>query len=1716
MEKLTNEQRAQRKETAVKWSREESKRKDAALKKLPEEVSKYLGSSYRNDEGVNSVLGKKLADALRDGSCKKPSDFVKSELSQIFGTLVPESMKESLLYSVDECRRWSYSMGYSRRPFRSGDYSLYLGRINAIICAYAVNSGVKLPFEDIVSGKMSEEERAVFDEYPNQRNEYDIAYCIDKGCPTTIQYISELLDGSSSEQLTYSIFTALFMSKSTELYELAGRLLLAARLQEGLRQAICETCDCGSYEAFRYMIGVITDNDLYRFASVKRAFGTWTGLAAADADTYERIAAKTLVLINGCLKDDAFREECLSSDDAMKVDVGLWSAAVTEVKDCKSLIDRYCKSGTHPQVMAAAYFIRELWDAVLTGEAAKMLLLTRSDELDVMSLIEDLMFKGVRVTDSKRFKPAEVLKNSFADRAEAELAYAKLMGIYEAIPKKSLEFSPCVFPWNKSELTKSKTVKLLAYIAAMLEDNDKKDFICQRLADIDVSSYGTRRTEIELLLSDPQTDIQLDMLVAEIADREEYSRGAAYMQAQKNKDKFKPKHYLMLEDMLRYKSSDIRSHVLTLMMGLGDDELFESVKRLISDKKEEKRTAGLDLIMQLGKDSERSELYARCLPLTELIKNPTTKEQILIDSLSASGGGEQEKVFGYGLYTEEDSFSPSDDFGAYGEECRKVFLKYFPSGKAAGGKGKAKADFEAPLKALDKLIEDNKNLEFTDFWGDKMLLGSARYLREKGPDGAQIVPFGEMWDKFYEEHIGDPVLLFRMKMAVEKPVCLEKGYELFGEEYRKLPTLAHIDGISSVLGLYYAKRLDVPELRKAAFALAKIICDSAAKGENLVELRPYDTNYWHPTSAYIKEGKVIETDKQRVLFILDDSKVQELFGYFGCSEEESFKQSFSLSYLLAEKTGGFKMSKALRGSSRASASSAKTFFGPDTAHYIRAAYKGVITEGFMYRHFFEQETSVNAAVETVCGIAKSYRDSERKRMTRQRWSGWRSANALARLLGSKQPEINDENRPLVEYAVGVYERLTALILDSELKRGDSPAEFTGSVRSIGRIYGADRFVQILSALGKDTLERGGGYSSNSLCSKRESLSRLLGVCVPREDDSAEKLAALLKGTDITEKRLVEAALYSPEWINIVGEHLGWEGFRSACFYFMAHMNESFDDVKKAMIAKFTPISTEELAQGAFDIEWFREAYGTVGVKRFDMIYDAAKYITDGARHSRARKYADAVLGRLDRSDAEKQIKDKRNKDTLMAFALIPIKDEDDIFSRYLLFRQFLKESRKFGAQRRASESAASDMAMRNLAENAGYSDVTRLTLRMETKLFDDIRPLTEPNVIEDITARLAVSEDGRAELICEKGGKALKSVPAKHKKNELILQMGEVKKQLTEQYRRTRTMLEQAMEDRTEFLASELEALQSNPVVWPLVRELVFVSGNDLGFFADMKLTSAEGKAVKLSPDSRLIAAHPFDLYTAGCWREYQQLLFEHKRVQPFKQVFRELYVKTEEEKEAFTSLRYAGNQIQPKQTVGCLKNRRWVADVEDGLQKVYYKENIIARIYALADWFSPADIEAPTLEWVDFFDRKTGKQMRISDIPDIIFSEVMRDVDLAVSVAHAGGVDPETSHSTVEMRRNICEFTMPMFGLKNVTFEKSRAFIKGSRADYSIHLGSGVIHMQGGPMINVLPVHSQHKGKLFLPFLDEDPKTAQIISEILLFAEDDKIKDPFILDQIR
>ena len=382
--------------------------------------------------------------------------------------------------------------------------------------------------------------------------------------------------------------------------------------------------------------------------------------------------------------------------------------------------------------------------------------------------------------------------------------------------------------------------------------------------------------------------------------------------------------------------------------------------------------------------------------------------------------------------------------------------------------------------------------------------------------------------------------------------------------------------------------------------------------------------------------------------------------------------------------------------------------------------------------------------------------------------------------------------------------------------------------------------------------------------------------------------------------------------------------------------------------------------------------------------------------------------------------------------------------------------------------------------------------------------------MEGVTLRLCLG-DGEVSLEAEANGKALKDVPSKIKKAPYVEELKEVRKQLREQFSRARFSMERAMELGEKFGADELEKLSQHPVIGPIVEKLIFKSGNKLGYVEDFKVGDLKGDSGELT------VAHPLHLLKSGRWSEFQRGLFDKEIKQPFKQVFRELYVPTEDElSEGNMSRRYAGHQVQPKRGVALLRNRGWTVHYEEGLQKVYHKEDIVSEIYAAADWFSPADIEPPTLEGVTFRTRRGNKIIPISDVPGIIFSEVMRDVDLMVSVAHAGGVDPEASASTVEMRCALATEAVRLFKLSNVRFEGMHAFIDGKRGSYTVHLGSAVVHKMASGALYVLAVPSQHRGRLFLPFLDEDPRTAEVVSKILLFAEDEKIKDPSILGQMK
>ena len=73
-----------------------------------------------------------------------------------------------------------------------------------------------------------------------------------------------------------------------------------------------------------------------------------------------------------------------------------------------------------------------------------------------------------------------------------------------------------------------------------------------------------------------------------------------------------------------------------------------------------------------------------------------------------------------------------------------------------------------------------------------------------------------------------------------------------------------------------------------------------------------------------------------------------------------------------------------------------------------------------------------------------------------------------------------------------------------------------------------------------------------------------------------------------------------------------------------------------MAAERTPLSADDLVDGAVDVDWFRRAHAALGAERWAVLHKAARHASSGTGHRRAQLYADAMLGQLDAGDAAVQ------------------------------------------------------------------------------------------------------------------------------------------------------------------------------------------------------------------------------------------------------------------------------------------------------------------------------------------------------------------------------------------------------------------------------------------------------------------------------------------------
>ncbi len=434
-------------------------------------------------------------------------------------------------------------------------------------------------------------------------------------------------------------------------------------------------------------------------------------------------------------------------------------------------------------------------------------------------------------------------------------------------------------------------------------------------------------------------------------------------------------------------------------------------------------------------------------------------------------------------------------------------------------------------------------------------------------------------------------------------------------------------------------------------------------------------------------------------------------------------------------------------------------------------------------------------------------------------------------------------------------------------------------------------------------------------------------------------------------------------------------------------------------------------------------------------------------------------------------------------------------------------------------------------------------------------------------------------------GKAQKSVPAKVK--------SEHKEELKE--------LQGAARDIAAMLPAQSERLDAmfllqkrwtapvwrdryldHPLVGTIARRLIWnVIGSDgttrAGVWLDgHDLIDAADHPLAVPHDSEVELWHPIGrpIEDVVAWRRWIEA---HEIRQPFKQAHREVYLLTDAERHTETySNRFAAHVLRQHQYNALCATRGWKNKlrmmVDDtypptfrelpqwGLRAEYWVEGAgteygtdtnesgaYLRVVTDQVRFHPMGAAS---NWAHaggggYASSAAGpgtggvnEPRRLDQVPALVFSEIMRDVDLFVGVASVGN-DPTwqdggpggryreywSSYSfgelgeTARTRRAILERLLPRLRIASrCTLTERFLVVRGNLRAYKIHLGSGNVLMEPTDQyLCIVPARdlvAVGGDRLFLPF-EGDGTLSIVLSKAFLLAADDSITDPTIVRQI-
>jgi hypothetical protein len=1597
--------------------------------------------------------------------------------------------------------RLPYTQGYNRRAFRApGRPEMYHGRREAYL-ECLLETAAPLPDDTLTPDWLAA--WAVHLGWRSDPLGYLLAGAIDAGGPAADSVLAIVKDSAANRHEVGGpgghATRGLLCCARPEAWEFVEGLLLAAQRQEGLRQTILEAVDEAHPEAFRRMVGVLLDQNLVRFASVARAAGVWLGEEEGVEDPKKLKA--DLHAIRDMLGDPAGRQKAIARGDALTAYRALWATAFEDAEAALRAATPLFRDKDPARRFAAAKLAEE---TSLPAAVGLLLPSLRDPDPRLVSL-------AVQHASGLARSPED--DDDTGGAVPPKDLFEQLEKVIPNLPEKQKELKPPVPGWFVADLSREDAADILPHCLG--------DRPAERLLPHLPFMGQYARVQALARLCEPRTLTTKvrQTLLAIAGEPNRYVREAALGYLKKSK--LAEDEVRTLEGYLTRKTADFRRSVFELLLNRTDLQVVGTIDRLLTAGDANCRAAGIELSRRMVDDDRSAEVIREKLrayregrgkrlaaaeaDAIEIVLNPAARPPTLADGLG--------------------TFDPAERSPVVAPKKRKV---KFATPAAV-----------AFVQELDAFIHENRDRTFVDPRNERTpeekVLGSIEYRWDFPRPGARppaddpkYLPLRELWEGWWSSRPArtrdaDGLDLVRARgLALVEVREGQEGANDWDDDdeddagKRKDPTVvAAIEQIApfAPVKVRYEAVVDAllewfvrlhPPAGAADFALDAAETALALVPPSLLDKTPRaeqdETETDEEDDDEDDEAAEWREDGPFVRWLDRAREFRRLPGWTGDHDARLFR----LGRWLDEPVPGARRHRAA------------------LADLLPAYAGGAATLDDFYDHLIGPRG-------------------------KGRWSD-ESFDSLRDLTNGQRRDATVDERPELRAAVSaVVDRIIAV----ELARGETPTAATRPATEIGEVFGVDKLLDLVAALGKHGFAKSTSYGRSE--NKPAVLTHLVQHCVPLPDDTPEAFArgatAAVGAGRFDMDRIAELGLVNPRWVRHVAATIGWPGYEEAVYWFIAHTRNAWenalgggdedDDLDddeetpaparekpenpwQTIVKARTNLTAEQRADGLIDVAWFRQAYAAVGDdRRWDAIEAAAKFLGWGQGHRKAARLADVLLGRVKKKDLVGEIRAKNLKESVRLLGLLPLPDdpaakETDLAERYRVLKDYERYARGLSALSKEPALQAARLGLENLAVTAEFPDPVRLEWAVTAREVADLAAGPVSVTLKDVSVSLALTPLADPEVTQTKAGKPLKSLPADVKKNEKVVELLERRKALARTASNTKRSLEEAMCAGDRFRGAELKALMGHALVRPLLDRLVLKTASGMGYpvKGGAALRRWDGKTLPLKADAEWTIAHPLDFVASADWHEWQAECFRAERVQPFKQVFREVYVLTKAERDdGDRSRRYSGQQVNETQAKALFATRGW--STREDISKLYRDANLVVHVVLEHGYTTPADAAAPAVGETVFHRRGDWERLPVADVPRVIFSEVMRDLDLVASVAHVGGVDPEASQSTVAMRADLLRETCALLRMDNVKVESRHALVRGEYGRYSVHLGSGVVHKQPGGALCVVAVQAQHRGRLFLPFADDDPRTAEVISKVLLLARDREIQDPTILQQI-